>query len=157
VQAVPLVLSAALGHLIFGDVQFGITLPLLLGAVPGAYLGAKISSSAPQGIIRRVLAIVLSISGLKLLGVSTEALAYVIVAIVVLGPALWMLIRVREGLPALGSTEGKIVDARISAGSTDPLSRKPPRPDAPPGGLDAPAVEPTSTTGPAPGDRPERE
>ncbi|MEJ7726385.1 MAG: sulfite exporter TauE/SafE family protein, partial [Actinomycetes bacterium] len=93
VQAVPLVFSAALGHLLFGDVQFGITLPLLLGAVPGAYLGARISSSAPQGIIRRVLAIVLSISGLKLLGVSTEALAYVIIAIVLLGPALWMLIR----------------------------------------------------------------
>lgn len=157
VQAVPLVFSAALGHLLFGDVQFGITLPLLLGAVPGAYLGAKISSSAPQGIIRRVLAIVLSISGLKLLGVSTEALAYVIIAIVLLGPALWMLIRVREGLPALGSTEGKIVDARISAGSTDPLSRKPPRPGAPPGAAGAPPVEPTSTTGHAPDDRPERE
>ena len=55
VQAVPLVFAAALGHLLFGDVEFGITLPLLLGAVPGAYLGARISSSAPQGIIRRVL------------------------------------------------------------------------------------------------------
>jgi hypothetical protein len=102
--------------------------------VPGAYLGARISSSAPQGIIRRILAIVLSISGLKLLGLSTEQLAYAIIVIVVAGPALWMLIRVREGLPALGSTEGRIVDQRISTGSTDPLTRKsqalkPPRQD----------------------------
>src|SRR5205085_6980789 len=108
VQAVPLVFSAAAGHLLFGDVQFGITLPLLLGAVPGAYLGARISSTAPQGIIRRTLAIVLSISGLKLLGVPTESLAYVIIAILIVGPGLWMLIRVREGLPALGRTEGRI-------------------------------------------------
>lgn len=127
VQAVPLVFSAALGHLVFGDVQLPVTGALLLGAVPGAYLGARISSSAPQGIIRRVLAIVLSISGLKLLGVGTTELAYVIIAIVILGPALWMLIRVREGLPALGSTEGRIVDHRISTGSTDPLTRKPQR------------------------------
>ena len=73
----------------------------------------------------------LSISGLKLLGMGTEALAYVIIAIVVLGPALWMAIRVREGLPALGSTEGRIVDERISTGSTDPLTRKAPQPPTP--------------------------
>jgi uncharacterized membrane protein YfcA len=127
VQAVPLVFSAALGHLIFGDVQLGITLPLLLGAVPGAYVGATISSRAPQGIIRRALAIVLTISGLKLLGVSTEALAYVIVAIILVGPAIWMLIRIREGLPALGRTEGRIVDSRIADGSNEPLARRPAR------------------------------
>jgi uncharacterized membrane protein YfcA len=124
VQAVPLVFAAAFGHLVFGEVQLPITVPLLLGAIPGAYLGARISSSAPQGIIRRILAIVLAISGLKLLGVGTTELAYVIIAIVILGPALWMLIRMHEGLPALGRTEGRIVDERISAGSTDPLTRK---------------------------------
>ena len=81
-----------------------------------------------------MLAIVLSISGLKLLGVGTEQLAYVIIGIVILGPALWMLIRVREGLPALGSTEGRIVDARIATGSNDPLTRKRGMADHPAGG-----------------------
>jgi uncharacterized membrane protein YfcA len=123
VQAVPLVFSAALGHVLFGDVQFGVTLPLLLGAVPGAYLGARISSTAPQGIIRRTLAIVLTISGVKLFGVPNEALAYVIIAIIVVGPVLWMLIRVRDGLPALGRTEGRIVQSRIEDGSAAPLGR----------------------------------
>lgn len=125
VQAVPLVFSAALGHLLFGDVVFDVTLPLLIGAIPGAYLGAKISSSAPQGIIRRTLAIVLTISGLKLLGMSTEALAWVIVAIVIVGPGLWMLIRLREGLPAFGRTEGRLVLSRIETGSQEPLARRP--------------------------------
>jgi uncharacterized membrane protein YfcA len=123
VQAVPLVFSAALGHLLFGDVQLGVTLPLLLGAVPGAYLGARVSSTAPQGIIRRALAIVLSISALKLFGVPTDVLAYSIIGIFIAGPSLWMLIRVREGLPPLGRTEGRIVEHRISSGSVEPLGR----------------------------------
>jgi len=124
VQAVPLVFSAALGHLLFGDVEFGITLPLLLGAVPGAYLGAKISSTAPQGIIRRTLAIVLTISGLKLLGMPTETLAYVIIGILIAGPGAWMIIRMRQGLPAFGRTEGRLVDERIKTGSHEPLRRR---------------------------------
>jgi uncharacterized membrane protein YfcA len=39
VQAVPLVGSAALAHMIFGDVHFGLTASLLLGSIPGVYLG----------------------------------------------------------------------------------------------------------------------
>src|SRR5262249_48451603 len=44
VQAIPLVGSAAFGHLLFGDVKLGLTLALLLGAIPGVLLGALISS-----------------------------------------------------------------------------------------------------------------
>jgi len=140
VQAVPLVFSAALGHLLFGDVQFDLTVSLLLGAIPGAYLGAKVSSTAPQGIIRRTLAIVLTVSGVKLLGASNELLAWVIVAVLIAGPGLWMLIRMREGLPAFGRTEGRIVAARIETGSSEPLSRRPktsatPVPDDLPSGV----------------------
>jgi uncharacterized membrane protein YfcA len=124
VQAIPLVFSAAAGHLLFGDVSFDVTLPLLLGAVPGAYLGALVATTAPQGIIRRLLAIMLTISGLKLLSVPTDALAFVIVGIAIAGPALWMLIRVHAGLPALGRTEGRIVEHRIGTGSTEPLRRR---------------------------------
>jgi len=130
VQAVPLVFSAAFGHLLFGDVEFGITIPLLLGAVPGAYLGAKISSTAPQGVIRRMLAIVLSVSGLKLLGLDNTQMAWAIVAILIAGPSAWMLIRVRAGLPAFGRTEGRLVDDRIATGSQEPLTRRPVRPGA---------------------------
>jgi uncharacterized protein len=71
VQAIPLVGAATLGHLMFGDFQLGLTLTLLVGAIPGVYLGAKVSTRAPDQIIRPVLILVLLISALKLLGVST--------------------------------------------------------------------------------------
>jgi uncharacterized membrane protein YfcA len=105
VQAVPLVGSAALGHMLFGDVEFGLTLSLLLGAVPGTFIGARLSSRAPQMVIRRGIAIVLLASGLKLLGVPTPATAVVLFASIVLGPVLWMAIRRWSGLPMLWRTE----------------------------------------------------
>lgn len=70
VQAIPLVLSAAVGHVLFGDLQFGLTISLLVGSVPGVYLGARVSSRAPDRIIRPVLVIVLTVSALKMLDVS---------------------------------------------------------------------------------------
>jgi uncharacterized protein len=70
VQAIPLVLAAAIGHLFFGDLQLGLTASLLFGSVPGVYLGARVSSRAPDHIIRPVLVVVLTVSALKLIGAS---------------------------------------------------------------------------------------
>ena len=70
VQAIPLVLAAAVGHLFFGDLQLGLTASLLLGSVPGVYFGARVSSRAPDRIIRPVLVVVLTVSALKLIGAS---------------------------------------------------------------------------------------
>ena len=69
VQAIPLVASAAAGHLIFGEFRLAIALPLLLGAVPGVYLGARVSSRAHNRWLRPVLAFTLCASALKLLNV----------------------------------------------------------------------------------------
>ncbi len=68
VQAIPLVGAAALGHLFFGDIAFGIAGALLIGAIPGVIIGAKISSRAPDAVIRPILVVVLVASGAKLLG-----------------------------------------------------------------------------------------
>ncbi len=73
VQAIPLVAAAALGHLLFGDVQLTLTGSLLVGGIPGTYLGARLSSRSPDHIIRPVLMVVLLISGLKLLGASNQS------------------------------------------------------------------------------------
>jgi uncharacterized membrane protein YfcA len=89
VQAVPLVASASLGHLLFGDFQLDLTLSLLIGALPGVYVGARVSSSAPGGIVRRALVVVLLASGLKLLEASTTVLVIVLLAVAVVGPVLW--------------------------------------------------------------------
>lgn len=95
VQAIPLVASASLGHLLFGEVSFGLTFALLIGAIPGAYLGAQVSSRAPGGLIRRALAILLMASGLKLVGVSTQWVLIASGSAIVMGPVAWALLRRR--------------------------------------------------------------
>jgi hypothetical protein len=77
VQAVPLVASAALGHLLFGDFQLALTTSLLLGSIPGVYAGARLSSRAPDHAIRPVLVAVLVASALKLLDAPTAVAALV--------------------------------------------------------------------------------
>lgn len=74
VQAIPLVGAATLGHLLFGDVQFALTASLLLGALPGVYLGARLSARGPAAVIRPVIAAVLLASALALLKVSTPVI-----------------------------------------------------------------------------------
>jgi uncharacterized membrane protein YfcA len=71
VQAIPLVASAAFGHLLFGDFKLALTGSILLGSIPGVFLGAMLSSRAPDHVIRPALVVVLLASGLKLLGVPT--------------------------------------------------------------------------------------
>ena len=71
VQAVPLVGAAALGHLLAGDVRLALTMSLLLGAIPGTYVGAKLSTNVPGSVLKWILAVILLGSGLQLWGVST--------------------------------------------------------------------------------------
>jgi uncharacterized membrane protein YfcA len=105
VQAVPLVASAAVAHILFGDFQLSITTSLLLGSIPGVYLGARISAYAPGGIIRRVLAVVLLASALKLLNVSTPATVFILLAVILVAPPVWMITRKRHGFPPLARRE----------------------------------------------------
>jgi uncharacterized protein len=89
VQAVPLVGSAALGHVLFGDFKLDLTASLLVGCLPGVYVGAKVSSRARDAVIRPALAIILLASGLKLLDLGTPQLAVVVTAVVLLAVPLW--------------------------------------------------------------------
>ncbi|MGH3670468.1 MAG: sulfite exporter TauE/SafE family protein [Pseudonocardiaceae bacterium] len=90
VQAIPLVAAATAGHLLFGDVQFGLTTALLLGALPGVYVGARLSAQGPAAAIRPVIVGVLLASALALLKVSTPLIVAGaiagLVAMVVLRP-----------------------------------------------------------------------
>jgi uncharacterized membrane protein YfcA len=104
-QAVPLVMSAALGHLLFGDFKIEITAALLAGSIPGVYLGSLVSSRAPGGLIRRALAFVLLASALKMFDVDNAVLAWTLVGALVLSSLAWMVLRRSKGLPALARTE----------------------------------------------------
>jgi uncharacterized membrane protein YfcA len=104
VQAVPLVASAALGHILFGDFRLELTASLLVGCIPGVWVGAHLSARAPGGVVRRALAFVLLASALKLLNVSNRDTGILLALVVVFAPVLWMLVRRRHGFPALAST-----------------------------------------------------
>ncbi len=104
VQAVPLVASASIGHLIFGSVSIGVTGSVLLGAIPGAFIGAQISSRAPGGIIRRALAILLMASGLKLVGVPTGVVLTAVAVAILAGPLIWIALR-RRWSPVYASSD----------------------------------------------------
>jgi len=101
VQAVPLVASAAVGHLLFGDFQLDLTTSLLLGCIPGVWVGAHLSARAPGGLVRRALAFVLLASALKLLHVSNAHTGIILLLVALIAPLLWMLVRRRHGFPAL--------------------------------------------------------
>jgi uncharacterized membrane protein YfcA len=101
VQAIPLVGAAALGHLLFGDFKLGLTATLLLGALPGVYLGARVSTKAPDEVIRPILVVVLLISALKLLGVGTSYLGLAIAG----GLAVLAVVFLRRRLLAVGAAQ----------------------------------------------------
>ncbi|WP_307801990.1 sulfite exporter TauE/SafE family protein [Actinomadura violacea] len=106
-QAVPLVFAAALGHLLFGDFQMQVTAALLVGSIPGVYLGSKISSRAPGGLIRRVLALVLVASALKMFGVGAVPIAWTLVVLAAGTAAVWLAGRRRAARPA-GATRARV-------------------------------------------------
>jgi uncharacterized membrane protein YfcA len=97
VQAVPLVGSAALGHVLFGDFRFGLTSSVLVGALPGVYLGARFSASAAYGVVRRALVAVLLVSSLKLLDVGNAGLLEGLALLAVIGLPVWALVRHTDG------------------------------------------------------------
>lgn len=83
VQAVPLVAAATLGHAVFGEVEMGLTVALLVGALPGVWIGAHVSSRAPDHVIRPLLAVTLIVSGLKMLGVTSMVVGAIGLALLV--------------------------------------------------------------------------
>jgi uncharacterized protein len=90
VQAIPLVAAAALGQLLFGHINFGLVGALIVGSLPGVYLGARFSARAPDGIVRPILVAVLLASALALLIPSNyAALGWALAFGAIAGLPLW--------------------------------------------------------------------
>lgn len=64
-HAVPLTAVAGLGHLHMGTVDFVLLGSLLLGSLPGIYMGSHLSAKVPEKIIRPILASMLMLIGVK--------------------------------------------------------------------------------------------
>jgi uncharacterized membrane protein YfcA len=90
-QAVPLTLAAAIGALLFGHVEFGVTASLIIGSVPAVLVGSLVSSSVPDRYVRPVIAFVIFASGLKYVGLAATTLGWALCALLVLAAALWLL------------------------------------------------------------------
>jgi uncharacterized protein len=104
-QAVPLTLAAALGALIFGHVEFGVTISIILGSVPAVLVGSLLSSRAPDKYIRPVITYVIFASGLKYVGLSTTALGWTLAAVLVVVGAVWLAFALRNRARAGAATE----------------------------------------------------
>ena len=66
-HAVPLTLIAGMGHVYLGTVDFGLLGSLLLGSLPGIYIGSHIGGRIPERILRPTLATILVIIGGRLI------------------------------------------------------------------------------------------
>ena len=66
VHAIPLAIFAGLGHLLIGNVNFGLLGNLLLGSIPAVIVGAMLSARLPHALLRGALAVVLLSIGVKL-------------------------------------------------------------------------------------------
>ncbi len=89
VQAIPLVAAAAIAHILVGDFELSLTSSILIGSIPAVWFGARVSSRAPDGVIRPLLVFVLTASGLKLLGLPTNVLGLCLLLLAFVGFALW--------------------------------------------------------------------
>jgi uncharacterized protein len=89
-QAVPLTAAAALGALIFGHVEFGVTASLVVGSVPAVLVGSFLSSRAPDRFIRPIITFVIFASGLKYVGVGTTALGWTLCVVALAGAGYWL-------------------------------------------------------------------
>jgi uncharacterized membrane protein YfcA len=89
-QAVPLTLAAALGALIFGHVEFGVTASLVIGSVPAVLVGSILSSTVPDRYVRPVIAFVIFASGLKYVGLATATLGWVLCGVLLIAGGVWL-------------------------------------------------------------------
>ena len=128
VQAVPLVMSAAIANILVNGLEWSIVIPLIIGSVPGCIIGAKIAPRVPQSYIRRGIVIVLTMSGLALLDKAGWAplgsgeddthpvfIALVGVALLVVVPLVWGLLRRSHGLPMFGTPTVQEIEGESTA------------------------------------------
>jgi uncharacterized membrane protein YfcA len=147
VQAVPLVLAAAISNIAVNGLDWSILIPLVIGSVPGSILGSKIAPRVPQSYIRRGIVVVLTMSGLALLDKAgwgplgsgedqTHPVLIAVVGVVLLAavPIVWGILRRGVGLPMFGAPT--VSELEVPEG--DAPAEEQPQPQAAPEGPTAP-------------------
>ncbi len=67
--AVPLTLVAGLGHASIGSVNWPLLGTLLIGSLPGIWLGSRLVRHAPDRVIRSLLSLLLAYAGARLIAI----------------------------------------------------------------------------------------
>ncbi len=109
VQAVPLVMAAAISHMIVTGPDWNVLIPLIVGGTPGTFLGSRLAHWVSEGVVKRGIVIVLTLTGLTLLEVPPEYVGLIGAALLILGPLAWGGVRRAHGLPpfeTLGNGSG---------------------------------------------------
>jgi uncharacterized membrane protein YfcA len=109
VQAIPLVASAALGHLLFGEVRLSVTMSLLIGAMPAVYIGARLSAQAPARVTRPIISGVLMGSALALL--HAPAAGIVVGSLAAAALMIWLGLRSKSSIAAAAERARELVEA----------------------------------------------
>ena len=66
-HAVPLTLVAGIGHATLGHIDWALLAALLVGSLPGIWLGAQLTRRMPEGLVRGLLCASLVAAGVKVL------------------------------------------------------------------------------------------
>jgi uncharacterized membrane protein YfcA len=66
-HAVPLTLVAGIGHATLGHVQWSLLTALLVGSLPGIWLGAQLTKQMPERLVRGLLCVSLVTAGIKVI------------------------------------------------------------------------------------------
>jgi hypothetical protein len=95
-QAVPMLIAGAIAHAGFGDISIAVVVSLLIGQIPGVWVGARMSSRYDGHALRWLLMVILAATALKLLGVSSLIAGM----IAVVGVAIVSVLYIRERIHA---------------------------------------------------------
>ena len=66
-HALPLAWLAGAGHLLLGTVDFELLIGLIMGSVPGIYVGSSLTGKVPEPVLRSLLAAVMLTAGITCL------------------------------------------------------------------------------------------
>lgn len=94
-QAVPMLVAGALAHAGFGEISIAVVVSLLIGQIPGVWIGARMSSRYDGRALRYLLMAILAATAIKLLGAST--LVAGMIALVGVAVVTVLIIRERRG------------------------------------------------------------
>jgi uncharacterized membrane protein YfcA len=90
VHAAILLTAAGIAHMIGGNVDYGLAGNILVGSIPGIWVGSNLSVRFPQGVLRTVLGVVLVAAGVTIMNKANSAIVpYALAAAAIITVALF--------------------------------------------------------------------